>query len=65
MTTNVGADLANWINTTAQAEHRTRANLLWILLEEARQGRTTQAAQNGHPTHIAGQTTIPVPGIQP
>lgn len=67
MTTSVDTDLHTWITTTAQTEHRTRSNLLWTLLTEARDARETAARtqHNGHPTHIAGQTAIPVPGIRP
>lgn len=67
MSTNVDDDLATWIRTTAAAENRTTSNMLWTLLEEARRGRTAQAAHqpNGQPAPIAGQTAIPVPGIRP
>jgi hypothetical protein len=64
--TRVDDDLHNWLTTTAATERRTRANLIWVLLDEARTARTTRetgTSRNGTPQPMAGQTAIPVPGI--
>ncbi len=62
MTTRVDTEFATWLTDTARQEHRTRSNLLWTLLAEARAARNTQASHNGHAPRIAGQIEIPLPG---
>ncbi len=62
VSTRVDAEFADWLTNTAHDERRSRSNLLWSLLEEARAARTAQTAgRNGHAPRIAGQTEIPLP----
>ncbi len=61
VSTRVDQEFADWLTATAHAERRSRSNLLWSLLEEARAARNTAASRNGHAPHIAGQTEIPIP----
>ncbi len=63
VSTRVDDEFAEWLTNTAHDERRSRSNLLWSLLEEARTARTAQTAgRNGQAPHLTGQTEIPLPG---
>lgn len=53
MSTSVPHDLADWVAARAAAEHRTVAQMAWVLLDEARDAREAPAAAAAQGTEAA------------